>query len=294
MLPRPTLHDVARAAGVSKASASRVLAGSTTVGGDLHARIMAAAVRLGYRTNLAARALASQRSGLIGIIVAKPADSLLANVLHGAQRTLADRGYSALLTSLDAAAGGATEQRTLVARGVEAILYLGFSPAAPEIEACAKDGVGWVAIADDQSGPGIQIDDGRRRGAELACRFLLDLGHERFGVVTHRLTGTREGVTSALEGTAADLVVAEWPGGDSNSVGTAVNRLLEAHPVPSAIICSSDEEALAALRECSIRGIAVPRELSIVGFGDSAFARYALPALTTVRVATAELGRRST
>src|SRR5437763_11878851 len=88
-LPLVTLRDVARAAGVSTASASRVLAGLGTVSAELHARIMAAAARLSYQTNWAARALVSQRSGLIGIVVAGVADAMLANVLQAAQCTLA-------------------------------------------------------------------------------------------------------------------------------------------------------------------------------------------------------------
>jgi LacI family transcriptional regulator len=255
---------------------------------------MAAAARLGYQTNLAARALASQRSGLIAIVVASVADPMLASVACGAQRTLAECGYDALLICLDAAVDSRrTEKRSLTARGVEGIVYLGVAPGASEAEGRANDGARWVVVTEGEFTDGRRFDDGRRRGAELACRFLLDLGHERFGVVSQREGGTREGVTRVLEGTGASLVVGEWPGGDSTGVRAAVNRLLDARPAPSAIICSSDEEALAAVRECRVRGIAVPGEVSIVGFGDATFARYALPALTTVRVPAAEIGRRS-
>ena len=87
----------------------------------------------------------------------------------------------------------------------------------------------------------------------LLARYLLELGHERFGVVSQRLAGTGDGVAKALEGTAASLVVAESPrDGDPNGARAAVKQLLDARPAPSAIVCGSDEEALTAVRECSI------------------------------------------
>ena len=256
---------------------------------------MAAAARLGYQTNLAARALVLQRSGLIGIVVAGVADAMLANVLQAAQCTLAARGYGALIICLDPAAESwSTVDRGLIARGVEGVLYVGGSPDTSALEALANAGVRWAAVSEREGGDGMRINCGRRRGAELAARYLLELGHERFGVVSQRLAGTGDGVVKALEGTAASLVVAESPrDGDPNGARAAVKQLLDVRPAPSAIVCSSDEEALAAVGECSIRGMAVPRELSIVGFGDATFARYAIPALTTVRVLAAEVGLRS-
>src|ERR1043166_4985868 len=94
-----TLRDVARAAGVSTASASRALAG-TRVTSELHRRIMAAATRLGYRTNLAARALAAKRSGLIGIAAAPLSDALLAEVIEAAALRFAREGYGVLISGV--------------------------------------------------------------------------------------------------------------------------------------------------------------------------------------------------
>ena len=99
--PTVTLRDVARAAGVSTASASRALAGEGAVTPALRGRIEAAAVRLGYVPNLAARALATRRSGLIGVLVQNLADPLIANILTVCERTLVESACGVVLTTTD-------------------------------------------------------------------------------------------------------------------------------------------------------------------------------------------------
>jgi LacI family transcriptional regulator, galactose operon repressor len=291
---RITLRDVARAAGVSTASASRALAGHTAVTADLHRRIMAAAARLGYLPNLAARTLASQRSGLIGIVAATLTDDVAAAAVEAAERQLADQGYGAIL-SIGMDPGGHVAAVTgSFAWAAEAILFVGIRPRPSVIEALAGRHVPWVAVAESEDGAPSVIDPGQAKGGALAARYLLDLGHRRLGVLAPVESGCRRGVASALAGTGATWV-AEAPadGEDFNARSAAIHRLLDHPDSVSVVVCSGDAEALATSRECALRGIAVPEEVSIIGFGDTTYARCTRPALTTIRVSPTDMGVRA-
>jgi DNA-binding LacI/PurR family transcriptional regulator len=160
----------------------------------------------------------------------------------------------------------------------------------------ARASLPWVWVSDIAGAGPRAIDVGRQRGGALAARYLSDLGHRRFGVIAPTGSAAREGVASALAGSGALLLTpAPDAGSETESQGTraAIRALLDQEAPPTAVICSGDVEALALLRECSLRGIAVPGGISIVGFGDGEFARHATPALTTIRVSSAILGAQA-
>lgn len=292
--PPVTLREVARAAGVSTASASRALAQQGAVSADLQRRIFAAATRLGYTPNLAARQLAGGRSGLVGVLVKDLTDPLLGTVLSAFEIGLANAGYGVMLaTSGRSLDEGLEGLRRLVSRGVKAILAE--TAHSSELgEAVRERGVPSVAVGEPTAGSPATVGLGRRRGAAIAARYLLELGHRRIGVLAPDAAGTAAGVTDALTGSSA-LTCQAWeePAAEGrDAVQAGIRLLLETNDPPTAIVCGSDLLALAAVRECLHRGIVVPDRLSIVGFGDAAFARRSLPALTTVRIAAADLGLR--
>jgi LacI family transcriptional regulator len=273
---------------VSVASASRALSHGG-VGADLQSRIEAAAKRLEYRTNLAARALVSRRSGLVGVLVSSVADPLFAEAVEALERRLRSAGYAVLLAGR-ASAGESSAPMLL--RDSEAIVYVGTRPMSSEIELLGREAMPWVSVCDAPGAERTLIDVGRQRGGTLATRYLLDLGHRRFGVCSAAGPETRQGVAAALLGGGGTLVDAgEGNGGVNLAEGrTAVGTILDRDDLPTAIVCGSDLEALAAIRECTLRGIDVPGEISVVGFGDRELARHARPALTTVRVSAAAIG----
>jgi LacI family transcriptional regulator len=282
-LPPVTLREVARAAGVSTASASRALTREGTVSADLRRRILAAAERLGYAPNLAARALAGRGSCLVGVLVENLEDPLLAAAIMALERRLAEAGYGVVI----AASGASSAQslsalRTLLGRGAEAVVFAGPAHAEELAAATRSRGVRYVAIGDGASVGERDIDLGRRRGAVLASRYLLDLGHRRIAVIAPEGSGMAGAVSDTLAGASAALAP---EGKQPETMGV----LLDSDAVPTGVICASDLLAMAALRECLGRGIAVPRDMSIIGFGDAEFARRAVPALTTLRVP--EIGR---
>lgn len=288
-----TLREVARAAGVSTASASRALARGGVVSADLRRRIAAAADRLGYTPNLAARSLAERRSRLIGVMVNRLADPLLADAVTALEFRLAEAGYGVVI----AAARASVEQnvtvlRELLGRGAEAVV-IAQAAHASELVAAMRPRVPWVAIKEQADDGEAVVDLGRRRGAALAGRYLLELGHRRIAAIAPAEAGTAAGVLEALAANGVSaLARGTLPAADLDAAQAAMRALLDRDDPPTAVVCGSDLHALAAVRACLERGIEIPRTVSIVGFGDAAFARRAFPALTTLRIAAAETGTR--
>jgi len=288
-----TLRDVARAAGVSTASASRALAGENNVSPELRSRILAAAGRLGYVPNLAARTLATRRSGLVGMVVRNVADPLMAGILSACERRLAESGYGVML----ATTSGSRQQNllatnALLARGAQGLVFAEIGAPAEIAQTLAARRVPWVSLrepAGESSLSGQNI--GRRQGAILAARYLLSLGHRCLTAIARSDENTASALCLVLDPASVRLEVVD-SGENLDSVQAMIGRYLEDDDPPTAMICASDIQALALLRECAIRGIAVPQRLSVVGFGDAEFARQSYPALSTVRVATAEFGVR--
>ncbi len=277
---------MARAAGVSSASASRVLSGRGGVTPELHARIMAASARLGYRANWAARALACHRSRLVGLVLCAQHGALI-EVARALEARLTAAGYACLI-GFPSARDQPAPIAHLAERGCEALVYVGGGPAAGEPDLLAARSLPWIAVADGAEGAAAAI--GRDRGGELAARYLLDLNHERFAVIEQPPASTARGVARALEPLGLAVAEIHEPGDDPNSVKRAIHRLLDLSRSPTALLCGSDEIALVAVRECTLRGRGVPRDISIVGFGDEPYARCALPSLTTVRTLTYQAG----
>jgi LacI family transcriptional regulator len=297
VVPAATLRDVARAAGVSTASASRALARSGAVSAEVRARVHAAAERLRYVPNLAARTLAARRSGLLGIVLETLADPIIAAVATACERKFAEAGYGVMIASTRGLPEeGPGVARALLARGAQALVFVESGDMAELARLMAGTAVPWVSLAEPSpattSGA---LSIGRRRGAALAARYLLELGHRRFGVVAQPDRGIADTVRQLLYAIEGSLLSAEIlaSGEDLDAAQAAVRRLLDGARPPTALICSSDAQALAATRECAVRGIAVPDEVSVIGFGDAEFSRRARPALSTVRVAAAELGARA-
>jgi len=289
--PSVTLREVARAAGVSTASASRALTQRDTVSADLRQRIKAAAERLGYVPNLAARSLAARKSGLIGVLVDSLTEPLVADMVATLEQRLAQAGYGIAIAANARSPGDAlTALRALLGRGVEALALADAAHGHELATALRTCGLPWRGIAAAAEGDEFVVEDGRRRGAELAGRYLLSLGHRRIAAIAPH-AGTHAGLADALD--SGDTV--SPPDGDTrvrhpDAAQGLMRRLLQSENPPTAVICGSDLHALAVVRTCLGQGVAVPRALSVVGFGDAEFARCSVPALTTVRVPAAQMG----
>jgi len=287
------LRDVARASGVSTASASRALAREGAVTAELRSRILAAAARLGYVTNVAARTLATGQSGLVGIVVRTLADPLVANILTACERRLAESACGVMLSTT----GGSPEEnlrvtQALLGRGAEALVFAEVGASAELARAIAARRVPWVNLAERASAAAVpSFSVGRRHGAVLAARYLQSLGHRCFAVIAPPDGDAADAVRQVLAAASLPVEVLD-AGHDLDAAQAAIGGLLEQDHPPTAVICASDVQALAVLRECAIRNVAVPQRMSLIGFGDAEFARRSHPALSTVRVAATELGVR--
>ena len=285
------LRDVARAAGVSTASASRALGAPHLVSPTLRARILAAAERLGYVPNLAARSLATRRSGLVGVLAGSLDEPLTAGLVEVLDTELRRAGYGIALAFVGRnAVETAARIRGLLAQGSEGLIVLTEAALSPDaVKTLEAHGVPCLILG-QADGNRSKDGMGLRAGAVLAGRYLLSLGHRRIGVLPAERSGIDAALREAL-GTAAILLGAK-PLGDRRNDGMqdALADLLDRSDPVTAILCQSDSQAMAALRACHAKGVAVPTQISIVGFGDTDLAKHTWPSLTTVRVSLNDIG----
>ena len=280
-----TLTDVARAAAVSTASASRALTRPETVSDQLRTRVSEAASTLGYVPNSAARALACRRSGLVGVITGNLDDPGMAPALAALDARLTDAGRALLLWSGGKDRTPLAGARALVTRGVEALVFLGVDLPAelgevrgiqrlPCVSADRTDRTGFTASA------GLDVG----RAGRLIADYLGQLGHRCMGVVanTHSVLGAL--VVDGLRANALDGSSLEVMNMGDEPVAQGISRWLKLPNPPTAAICLSDATALAVMHACAHHDIDVPGRLSVVGFGDTPLARCVSPMLTSVRI----------
>ncbi|MBL8324381.1 MAG: LacI family DNA-binding transcriptional regulator [Rubrivivax sp.] len=296
MSSSPTIDDVARAAGVSTATVSRALNLPDAVRPALREKVLAAVERLGYVANAGARALSLNRSGTVGVVVPTIDNAIFAQGLQAFQRRMAAAGRVVLIAFSDYdPKQELTQVQALLARGVDALALTGISQRPELLARLAQRGLPWVHTGSYPAPPGAACVGFRNRAAVMrAVQYLLDLGHRRIAMLAgvtagndraaERVAGVREGLARAgLKLPAALLAESPYA---LQPAREAARRLLSASPPPTALVCGNDVLALGALLECQAAGIAVPQQLSVVGFDDLEIARQWHPALTTMHVPT--------
>jgi LacI family transcriptional regulator len=290
------LKDVARAAGCSVATVSRVLAGNRPVGAEVAGRVREAAGRLGYRPNHVARALRSRSTGMVGLVLPQITNPYFPSLVRELEHALHADGRALLLADCDDdPAVEAARIATLLDRRVDALVVI------PADERRSRPAVAAAAarvplvLLDRGCGPGVADSVGTDNAAGMA----LVLGHLA-GTGRRRVcfAGASETDSAAAERRAAYQAGAgaldpEAPGrvesGDfSVEWGrAAVDRLWPGRP--DAVVCANDLIAAGVLQRLRQLGVDVPGDVAVTGFDDIAIAGLALPALTTVRQPVAEL-----
>lgn len=292
-LRNPTIHDVAREAGASIATVSRALNGGV-VSPAARARIERAVELLGYRRNDVARGLVTGRTGLVGVIVPDLIGPLYAQMARGIEDVLEARGMHAMVVT-DHRAPDAERRavEVLRARQVDGLVLIGSSLPEDELRLAAGGvPVALVQREGPQTGlPEVRLDDAA--GVRAVVAHLIALGHRRIG----HLAGTRRDGVERRDAFVAELRAAGIEPGPlvesdfSEDGGAAAAPALLADNSVTAVFCGNDRMAVGLLHAAALRGIAVPEDLSVVGFDDLTWARYLTPALTTVRQPGRELGR---
>jgi LacI family transcriptional regulator len=293
-----TIADVARRAGVSTATVSRVLSGAGRARPETRERVLDAARSLDFRPSLVARSLKRRATRTLGLIVTDIENPYFPQLVRAVEDAANAEGYAILLCNADEdPEREATYLDVLVERRVDGMIVAASTIGTRQREWLASPPVPVVLVntrSPQADLPSIASDN--RAGGRLAARHLLDLGHHRFGYLMppprnldapNRAAGVRDELRRIP---AATLVIGR--GAPTVAGGeVAMRQLLSARPCPTAVIAYNDLMAIGALRAIRRAGLDVPRDISLVGFDDVAFAAYAEPALTTVRQETAEMGR---
>jgi len=300
---RPVLADVARLAGVSTASVSRVLNEPDKVRPATRNRVLAAIDQLGYVLDGAARALKSGRVRSIGAVVPTLDNAIFASAINALQRRLAQRDFTLLVASSDYDADEELrEARALLVRGVDGMVLVGAIHAPELYRLLSQKQVPWVHTWTHLSGPDkASIGFDNRAAARRTVDYLVSLGHRDIAMVAGITTDNDRaaervaGVVDALADQGLSLPPARLLQRhyDVREGREAASALLDAATPPSAIICGNDLLAMGVLFEAQARGIAVPAALSIIGFDDLPIASALVPPLSTVHVPAVEMGRRA-
>jgi len=295
---RPLMTDVARLAGVSHQTVSRVLNGHPHVSTKTRADVLAAIRDLGYRPNAAARSLVTGRTNALGVI---SVDNTLygpSSMLYGLERA-APPDYVVAISRLDAFDRHSLHEAVerFLGKAVEGIIVV--APRPDDVEALInlRTDIPLVAIKCGVKArlPSVAIDN--QAGAARATQYLLDLGH----ATVHHLSGPLSwydaqdratGWRATLEAAGAPvpaLVTGDWSARSGYEVGLRLAATAEV----TAVFCGNDQMALGLLRALAEHGRRVPADVSVVGFDDIPEAAFFPPPLTTVRQDFGELGRRA-
>ncbi|WP_345433774.1 LacI family DNA-binding transcriptional regulator [Actinoallomurus vinaceus] len=295
--------DVAREAGVSHVTVSRVLNDHPSVRPETRARVEAAIDKLGYRPNSVARALKSRRSSTIGVVLAGTELYELPRVLRGVQSAAQRAGYWVNLASWQ---GGTTKDMTetlqrLTDQAVEAIAVIADRPMVVDALADVVTGVPiTVIMSGNVPNPDLGfVELDQELGARLAVEHLLELGHRRIVHLTGALStfdarARVEGWRAALKSAPAaqgELLEGDFTGNSGYRLASYLTR--STAELPTAIFAGNDQMAMGVLAAFADLGVKVPDDVSLVGFDDSAGTAYLVPALTTVRQDFVALGERS-
>ncbi|MFV2099684.1 LacI family DNA-binding transcriptional regulator [Micromonospora sp. LOL_024] len=302
---RPTLEAVARRAGVSRATVSRVVNGSTTVAEPIREVVRQAVAELGYVPNLAARTLVTQRTDSIALVMPEEAtrvfsdDQVFPGIIRGAAQELEAADKQLVLMLAGSPAGHERVERYTTGRHVDGVLFASLHGADPLPARLAALGIPVVCSGRPLDGADVPyVDVDQVGGVTRAVRYLIDNGRCRIATIAgpqdmvagiERLTGYRDTVTAA--GLPEMVAVGDFT---RESGSAAMRQLLAAHPDLDAVFAASDLMAHAALRTLREAGLRVPEDVAVIGFDDIETAAYTDPPLTTVRQPILELGRRGT
>ncbi len=295
---RPSIRDVARLAGVSHQTVSRVLNDHASIRPETRERVLQVMEQLQYRPNRAARALVTSRSQTIGILSASstmygPASSIAA--IEAAAR---ERGYWVSTANIDASDPESIPQGLahLQAQSIEGLVVI--APQVRVFRALARQAldIPYVTLQSTDLDPDHTLTVDQIAGARLATKHLISLGHRQI----YHIAGSQDWIEAEarmkgflLEMSAADIpatapILGDWTAEFGYYAGQELLRVRDF----TALFCGNDQMALGFIHAAHAAGLDVPGDISIVGFDDIPEAAHYWPPLTTVRQDFRELGRR--
>lgn len=303
--PRPakvTLNDVALRAGVDRSVVSRVINDDPklNVRPETRQRVKETIKTLGYRPNVAARSLRTSRAYMFGLLIPDFANPVYAEIIKGAEEAAGLLGYGLMTASSGGVRLGLAHYLDLLGQGrVDGLLFAG-EDSEHALAQLRTAEVPWVLV--NRRIPGsrryVVLDD--ERASRLAVTHLAELGHRHIAHLAGPEaadTGRRRhaGYLAALRDAGLGCAPGSVAHADYTGTGgaAALRTLMSATPRPTAVFVANVASAVGALHTAHALGISVPRELSVVAVHDMPLAGHLVPALTTVRMPLAEMGRRA-
>ena len=306
---RPTLDQVAAKAGVGRGTVSRVVNGSPQVSAAAKAAVEQAIAELNYVPNRAARALVTQRTDSVALVVSESEERVFgepffAGIIRGISSMLLETPLQLWLAMAQSKAERERVEHHLTPQHVDGVLLLSLHGDDPLPVLLAERGLP-VVLGGQPSGkaafPGDQVscvDADNVGGTRAAVEHLLSLGRRRvaaiagpqdMGVGVARLNGYRQALRAA--GLAVDESRVGYGDFSEASGASAMRTLLDRHPGLDAVFAASDLMAVGAMRVLKEYGRRIPGDVAVVGFEDSVLARQTEPALTTVHQPVEAMGR---
>jgi DNA-binding LacI/PurR family transcriptional regulator len=293
-----TMRDVARRAGVSPATVSRVLNKTHYISDETRKRVLDVVGDLNYFKNVHARRLATGKSDLFGLVISDIANPYFPEVIRGFQTMAWDRGFDVLLLNTEY---NPERTRAVVRKLVESDVR-GAAIMTSSIDSSATGYLNEARIATvfsntcqaDKLVSNIQVD--YRRGIDQAIEHVASLGHRRAGVIAGpEGNRTAANIAQALISGLSTRGMKPKPVTHSDyrldAGASAVKEILAAQDIPTVIFCGSDLIAMGAMSALEQAGVRVPDDISVVGIDNISFAILARPSLTTINVPREELGR---
>ena len=289
-----TLHDVAREAGVSLITASRALSNPSMVSEKTIARVQQAVEATGYIPNLLAGGLKSKRSLMVAALVPSISIAQFLPTVQALTEDLDTAGYQLILGQ-----SGYDQSRedallnTMISRRPDGIVVTGLVRSQGARERLGRLGIPVVETWDLSDRPvDMVVGFSHLKVGSAVAGYFLGKGWHRLGIATgddYRASMRREGFLSAV---GRDVPTAVVSAPSSLELGRrALGELLQKDPTLQAVYCSSDQLAQGVVAEAQARGLRIPEDLAVCGFGDADFAAHMEPSLTTVHVDGAAIGR---
>lgn len=297
----PTLEEIAKLAGVSRSTVSRVINDQPNVRQQVRERVWQIVRETGYQPHAAARSLVTRRTRIVGVLIPEAVTTLFTDpfflhLLRGITQTCNSQRYQLILSLFNDPAGPEAVYRRVVRSGhLDGVVVASAREDDPLIARLGNDRVPFVLVGRHTDDCVSYVDIDNIAAARMAVEHLIRLGHRRIGAITGPLNMTSgtdrlKGYRQALEAHRLPLEDALVVEGDfSEASGSAAAHRLLALSV-SAIFAASDSMAVGALKAVREAGLQVPHDVALVGFDDLPLASAVQPPLTTVRQPIERLG----
>jgi LacI family transcriptional regulator len=295
------LSDIAREAGVSTATVSRVINGLSYVSQEIRERVLEVVRRHDYYPNAHARSLASGRSNIIGLVISDITNPFFPELVKGMETAAFERGCELILANTNYDSSRLSNYvRRFIERGVGGVALMTSEVDSAVTSELARRNVSVVCLDIAQPGPHVSnllVD--YESGIDQAVAHLAELGHRRIAFVggpsgmssaERRLSAVRDSLRRRLD---ADPVAVFEGDFRLESGRDAAQTILSGERQATAVVAANDMMALGVMQECRSAGVAIPGDLSIIGFDDIAIASLTEPALTTVSLSRQALGREA-